>query len=145
MNWSNFPVPVVPRNGVPFSDLTQEQQQAAMAILQAALSEEGYKKTVGIMVGDQVVREQENNPGLFGLGFYSVAFFGTPSETDPWMVQFNGHHLGINLTVSGQDNVLTPSFVGVQPAEYTLDEAGDLSAFEPASVLDSGTIRPMGV
>src|SRR3954462_8374670 len=54
-NWSNFPVPVVPRNGVPFSDMTEEQQQAAMAILQPALSEEGYKKTVGIMVGDHVV------------------------------------------------------------------------------------------
>src|SRR3954468_16027936 len=53
--WSNFPVPVVARLGLPFSDMTQEQQQAAMAILQAALSEEGYKKTVGIMVGDQVL------------------------------------------------------------------------------------------
>src|SRR4051812_34011876 len=47
-DWSNFPVPVVARPGLPFSDMTQDQQQAAMAILQAALSEEGYKKTVGI-------------------------------------------------------------------------------------------------
>src|SRR3954471_7246713 len=85
--WSNFPVPVVPRNGLPFSDMTEEQQQAAMAILQAALSEEGYKKTVGIMVGDQVVREQEDNPDLFGLDFYGPAIFGTPSETEPWMLQ----------------------------------------------------------
>src|SRR3954454_20540077 len=144
-DWSNFPVPVVARPGLPFSDMNQEQQQAAMAILQAALSEEGYKKTVGIMVGDQVVREQEDKPDLFGLDFYGPAIFGTPSETEPWMLQFNGHHLGLNLTVDGQDNVLTPSFVGVQPAEYTLNEAGDLTAFEPASVLDSGTIRPMGV
>src|SRR5215211_5258043 len=143
--WSNFPVPVVERPGLPFSDMTEEQQQAAMAILQAALSEEGYEKTVGIMVGDQVVREQEDNPDLFGLDFYGPAIFGTPSETEPWMLQFNGHHLGLNLTVDGEDNVLTPSFVGVQPAEYTLDEAGDLSAFEPASVLDSRTIRPMSV
>src|SRR5215212_3109716 len=143
--WSNFPVPVVPRPGLPFSDMTEEQRQAAMAILQAALSEEGYKKTVGIMVGDQVVSEQEDNPNLFGLDFYGPAIFGTPSETEPWMLQFNGHHIGLNLTVEGEDNVLTPSFVGVQPAEYTLDEAGDLSAFESASVLDGGTIRPMGV
>ena len=143
--WSNFPVPVVERPGLPFSDMTEEQQQAAMAILQAALSEEGYEKTVGIMVGDQVVSEQEDNPDLFGLDFYGPAIFGTPSESEPWMLQFNGHHLGLNLTVDGEDNVLTPSFVGVQPAEYTLDEAGDLSAFESASVLDGGTIRPMGV
>src|SRR3954447_2366489 len=111
--WSNFPVPVVARPGLPFSDMTEEQQQAAMAILQAALSEEGYKKTVGIIVGDQVLAE-EDNPDLFGLDFYGPAIFGTPSETEPWSLQFNGHHLGLNLTVSGQDNVLTPSFVGVQ-------------------------------
>src|ERR687890_1333603 len=142
--WSNFPVPVVERPGLPFSDMSEEQQRSAMAILQAALSEEGYEKTVGIMVGDQVVAEEEDNPDLFGLDFYGPAIFGTPSESEPWMLQFNGHHLGLNLTVDGEDNVLTPSFVGVQPSEYTLDEAGDLSAFEPASVLDSGTIRPMG-
>ncbi len=59
------------------------------------------------------------------------------------MLQFGGHHLGLNLTVVGQDNVLTPSFVGVQPSEYTLDEAGDLTAFEPAGVLPTGTVRPM--
>jgi hypothetical protein len=126
--------------------MTEEQQQAAMVILQAALSEEGYEKTVGIMVSDQVLADEGGGGGdlQFGIDRYVVAIFGTPSETEPWMLQFGGHHLGLNLTVSGEDNVLTPSFVGVQPSEYTLDEAGDLSAFEPASVLDGGTIRPMG-
>lgn len=142
--WSNLPVPVVPRPGVPFGGMTQEQRQAAMAILQAALSQEGYEKTVGIMVADQVLAGETDMLEQFGLGFYQVAIFGTPSETEPWMLQFGGHHLGLNLTVCGQDNVLTPSFVGVQPSEYTLDQAGDLSAFEPASLLPAGTIRPMG-
>ena len=140
--WSNFPVPVVPRPGLAFSDMTKEQQQAAMAILQAALSEEGYKKTVGIMAADQALASEEGQPDLFGIGFYGPAIFGTPSETDPWMLQFNGHHIGLNLTVVGKDNVLTPSFVGVQPSEYTLDEA-NVSGFDPASVLGTGTMRPM--
>src|SRR5919202_3371725 len=121
--WSNFPVPVVPRPGLAFSDMTKEKQKAAMAILQAALSEAGYKKTVGIMAADQALASEEGQPDLFGIGFYGPAIFGTPSETDPWMLQFNGHHIGLNLTVVGKDNVLTPSFVGVQPSEYTLDEA----------------------
>jgi hypothetical protein len=59
------------------------------------------------------------------------------------MLQLAGHHLVLNLTVVGEDNVLTPSFVGVQPSEYTLDDANDL-AFEPATVLGGGTIRPIG-
>ena len=64
--WSNFPVPVVPRPGLPFSDMTEEQQQAVMAILQAALSEEGYEKTIGIMVGDQVQRDHAGKPDIYG-------------------------------------------------------------------------------
>jgi hypothetical protein len=144
-NWSNLPAPLVERSGVPLGDMTEEQQQAAMAILQAALSEEGYEKTVGIMVSDQVLADEGGGGDLqFGIDRYVVAIFGTPSETEPWMLQFGGHHLGLNLTVSGEDNVLTPSFVGVQPSEYTLAEAGNLTAFEPANVLDGGTVRPMG-
>ena len=144
-NWSNLPAPLVERSGVPLGGMTEEQQQAAMAILQAALSEEGYEKTVGIMVSDQVLADEGGGGDLqFGIDRYVVAIFGTLSETEPWMLQFGGHHLGLNLTVAGEDNVLTPSFVGVQPSEYTLDEAGDLMAFEPASVLDGGTVRPMG-
>jgi hypothetical protein len=144
-NWSNLPAPLVERSGVPFGDMTEEQQQAAMAILQAALSQEGYEKTVGIMVSDQVLANEEGGGDLeFGIDRYFVTIFGTPSETEPWMLQFGGHHLGLNLTVVGEDNALTPSFVGVQPSEYTLDQAGDLTAFEPAGVLPTGTIRPMG-
>ena len=144
-NWSNLPAPLVERSGVPLGDMTEEQQQAAMAILQAALSEEGYEKTVGIMVSDQVLADEGGGGDLqFGIDRYVVAIFGTPSETEPWMLQFGGHHLGLNLTVAGEDNVLTPSFVGVQPSEYTLAEAGNLTAFEPANVLDGGTVRPMG-
>lgn len=80
----------------------------------------------------------------FGIDRYVVAIFGTPSETEPWMFQFGGHHLGLNLAVSGEDNTLTPSFTGVQPSEYTLDQVGDLPAFVPAGVLEGPAVRPMG-
>ncbi len=142
-NWSNFPVPIVPRNGVALGDMTEEQQQAALAILEAALSEEGYQKTIGNMVSDQALRNLEGEPELFGADLYYFAVFGTPSETEPWMLQYGGHHYALNLTVAGQDNVLTPSLTGVQPSEYTLDQASDLPAFVPAGVLGTGTIRPM--
>jgi Protein of unknown function (DUF3500) len=142
-NWSNLPAPLVERRGVPLGDMTEEQRQAAMAILQAALSEEGYEKTVGVMVSDQVLADEGGGGDLqFGIDRYFVTIFGTPSETEPWMLQFGGHHLALNLTVYGQDNVLTPSFTGVQPSEYTLDEVPNL-AFEPAGVLPTGTVRPM--
>ncbi|MGH3146252.1 MAG: DUF3500 domain-containing protein [Rubrobacter sp.] len=143
-NWSNFPVQMVARNGVTLGDMTEEQQQAAMAVLEAALSEEGYQKTVGNMVSDQVLAAEEGDSEMFGADLYYFAIFGTPSETEPWMLQYGGHHYALNLTISGEDNVLTPSLTGVQPSEYTLAEAGELPAFVPADVLGSGTIRPMG-
>jgi hypothetical protein len=45
------------------------------------------------------------------------------------MIQFGGHHLGINLTFAGKENVLTPSHTGTQPASYSLE---------------GKTIRPLG-
>jgi hypothetical protein len=37
----------------------------------------------------------------FGEDEYYLAFVGTPSSTEPWMLQFGGHHLAINLTMAG--------------------------------------------
>jgi Protein of unknown function (DUF3500) len=56
---------------------------------------------------------------IFGSDKYYLAIFGKPSETKPWMVQFGGHHLGINVTVIGPHFVLTPTHTGAQPALYT--------------------------
>jgi hypothetical protein len=48
------------------------------------------------------------SPG-FGRDNYYLALLGTPSLTEPWMIQFGGHHLAINLTIVGKSNVMTPS------------------------------------
>ena len=138
-NWTNLPATGEERNGVSFGDLTEEQQQSAMEVLEASLSPEGYEQAVGIMVGDEVLA---NTISQFGIEQYDVAIFGTPSETDPWLLQFTGHHLALNVAFAGEDSSLTPSFIGVQPSEYTLDEVPDLN-FVPAEVLGGGTIRPM--
>src|SRR5207249_3700657 len=63
----------------------------------------------------------DSNPARFGRSEYYIAILGTPSATQPWMIQFGGHHLGINLTFAGKENVLTPSHTGTQPASYSLD------------------------
>ena len=65
----------------------------------------------------------------FGQDEYYIALLGTPSATTPWIIQFGGHHLAINVTVVGANNVLTPSLPAAQPAKYTLN---------------GQTIRPLG-
>jgi hypothetical protein len=56
----------------------------------------------------------------FGRDNYYLDLLGTPSLTEPWMIQFGGHHLAINLTVVGKSNVMTPSLPAAQPAIYKL-------------------------
>ena len=66
---------------------------------------------------------------MFGSSLYYISFLGTPSTTNPWMLQFGGHHLALNITIAGSAGVLTPTLTGAQPATFKLD---------------GKTIRPLG-
>ena len=37
------------------------------------------------------------------------------------MIQFGGHHLGLNITLAGEQRTLAPSHTGAQPAIYELE------------------------
>ena len=129
--WSNFPAGFVPRGGLQIREMSKEQRETAMALLSTALSPKGLAKVRAIMAADDVFKQTEGarDESLFGSDLYSFAILGTPSETKPWMFQFGGHHLAINLTVVGAKGVLTPTLTGAQPALYT--QAGK-------------TVRPLG-
>jgi hypothetical protein len=45
------------------------------------------------------------------------------------MLQFGGHHLGLNVTVMGSRHVMTPTHTGAQPTTYMFDRR---------------TVRPLG-
>jgi hypothetical protein len=126
-DWSNLPITIVPRNGVRMGELSKTQRDAAMGLLAAVLSKEGYQKAIDIMNADQELVTGKGGKGgkggkaMFGNDQFFLAIFGTPSATDPWMVQFGGHHLGINVTVVANSFVLTPSHTGTQPEVFTRD------------------------
>lgn len=124
-SWSNFPVTFVERAGLNLADLTDEQREAALAVLAALLNDEAYATAVGIMDGDQYLLDNSSTTES-SLGQYYIAFFGDPSDTDAWAVQFGGHHLGINADLNGGEDAITfaPTHLGVQPAVYT-NEAGE--------------------
>lgn len=65
----------------------------------------------------------------FGKDLYYLSILGKPSEKDPWMIQFGGHHLAVNITIAGERGVLTPTLTGAQPSLYTLN---------------GKTVRPLG-
>jgi hypothetical protein len=121
--WSNLPVTIVRRNGVRLGGLTKKQRTLAMGVVAAVLSKSGYRKTVNIMDADQQLAVRQGRAGrrgraMFGADQYYLAIFGKPSQTEPWMVQFGGHHLGLNVTVIGKHFVLTPTHTGAQPALF---------------------------
>jgi hypothetical protein len=129
-HWSNLPGPMFQRNGLRLGDLTPPQRAAVMSLLSVALSRDGYRKVVDIMRGDEVLRTggggrgRGRGPGggpAFGEDEYYLAFVGTPSPTTPWMLQFGGHHLAVNLTMAGSQATMAPSLPAAQPATYTFE------------------------
>ncbi len=150
--WSNLPIGAVPRAGLRMGDLTQPQRKAALAVLAAALSPMGYEKVLEIVDGDDILSTQgggrggrggadRGGPGRrgpggrggggsqFGRDNYYISFLGQPSNGEPWMVQFGGHHLGLNITLAGEHGTIAPSHTGAQPSRYEIE---------------GKTVRPLG-
>ncbi|WP_395751752.1 DUF3500 domain-containing protein [Prosthecobacter sp.] len=168
-NWSNLPTSFVKRGGLRLGDLTQAQRDAAMSVVESALSPQGYAKIQEIVEGDEYLKTHNNNGGrrpppagppsgqaqqpsgqgtagggppaspkgpgrqggapMFGHDEYYISFLGQPSATAPWMIQFGGHHLAINITLVGTHGTLAPSHTAAQPAIYELE---------------GKTVRPLG-
>ncbi|HLJ48945.1 MAG TPA: DUF3500 domain-containing protein [Bryobacteraceae bacterium] len=127
--WSNLPTSIVHRAGLNMGELTPAQRSAAFALLGSVLSKRGYEKVRQIMEADSVLKHNEHDSPMFGEDLYFISFLGTPSATEPWILQFGGHHLALNVTIAGERGVLTPTLTGAQPALYTLN---------------GKTIRPLG-
>lgn len=127
--WSNLPTAMSRRAGLSLKELNPAQHSAALALLSSALSPRGFEKVQQIMEGDEVLKTSGGNNPLFGKDLFYISILGTPSEKDPWMLQFGGHHLALNITIAGKRGVLTPTLTGAQPALYTLN---------------GKTVRPLG-
>jgi len=128
--WSNFPTGIFSRAGVKIGSLNDAQRSALLALLATTFSSGGYTKVINMVNADEALRASGSGGNLvFGLAEYYVAFLGTPSVTTPWIIQFGGHHLAMNVPIVAEDMVLTPSLTGNQPATY---------------VLNGATIRPLG-
>src|SRR5438445_3270094 len=135
--WSNLPSGIFQRKGLRLGDLAPAARTAALGSVAAALSQSGYEKVTAIMEADEVLKSagggrtggRQGAAGgagrggaiRFGRDEYYIALLGEPSDTTPWLIQFGGHHLAINVTIVGRTSVLTPSLPATQPAHFTLN------------------------
>lgn len=124
LNWHFIPK-TGQRKGLPLKEMNVTQQKAALALLNAGLSEKGYEKVTTIRGLEKVLRQVENNPRVRDPEFYYFTIFGEPSDKGTWGWRYEGHHCSLNWTVvNGKSTASSPQFMGTNPAEVRVDVAG---------------------
>jgi hypothetical protein len=94
--------------------VSEEQRVLATQLFAASLSAKGLRKTQDIMKLNETLGELTKNPS-FNQWRYWLTVMGTPSDTEPWGWQLDGHHLVINYFVLSDQVVMTPTFMGSEP------------------------------
>ncbi|HEY8550694.1 MAG TPA: DUF3500 domain-containing protein [Vicinamibacterales bacterium] len=108
------------RQGVGFVDMNDAQRTAALNLLKASLSAKGLALSRDIMRLNHTLGELNgDNFAEYGEWLYYLTVMGTPSATEPWGWQLDGHHLIVNYFVLGDQVVMTPSFFGSEPVTAT--------------------------
>ena len=102
--------------GVSFQEMSEAQRTAAFGLIGAGLSARGLTLTRNIMRLNHTLGELNNgNFAEYSDGRYHITVMGTPSTTEPWGWQFDGHHGIINYFVLGDQVVMSPFFAGSEP------------------------------
>lgn len=121
-------IPII-RKGPTFHDFNEKQKEAALDLLKASLSTEGYRKTNEIMELEKVLLIIENSKFSMKDGSkrdplnYHFCIFGDPSPTNIWGWRFEGHHISLNFTSNhGEIVASTPSFFGTNPGVVNIEE-----------------------
>jgi hypothetical protein len=108
------------RQGVSFKEMSDAQREAAFGLMRSALSAKGLQLSRDIMRLNHTLGELNHDDfEQYGEWLYSITVMGRPSGTEPWGWQLDGHHLIINYFVLGDQVVMTPLFVGSEPAIAT--------------------------
>lgn len=104
------------RQGTAFYEMTETQREVALDLLRASLSAKGLEQSRDIMRLNHTLGElNDNNFDEYGEWRYWITVMGTPSNTEPWGWQLDGHHLIVNYFVLGDQVVMTPTFMGSEP------------------------------
>ena len=104
------------RQGMGFADMTDKQRELAFALVRASLSAKGFKTTRDIMRLNYTLAEVSGKFDELGEWLYYITIMGKPDAKQPWGWQFDGHHAIVNYFVLGDQVVMTPTFMGSEPA-----------------------------
>ncbi|UDY23414.1 DUF3500 domain-containing protein [Nocardioides sp. Kera G14] len=114
--WTNAFTSWVPK-GVQLARLSEKERDAALALIEASLSPEGYRTVRDAMRLNGALGEIVDDYAETLTEFtYWMTIFGEPSTDAPWGWQLMGHHLDLNFVFVGTQVVLAPVFVGAEPS-----------------------------
>jgi hypothetical protein len=158
IDWDFIPKP--DRTGIALFELDRHQKALAHTLLKSGLSMRGYSQALSVMATENILREQEaveRGFGVYAADFrdpeaYVFSWFGRPGFEDTWGWRVIGHHLGLNFTIVGQEQLaVTPFAMGAQPFPAgVLNPLGDSQAMAfdllgglPAVQRDLARIHPV--
>jgi hypothetical protein len=95
----------------------EKAAQSMLAVVEASLSPEGYKKALSAMRVNHFLGEVVKLPNILNKYSYNFLIFGTPSTSSslPWGWLLYGHHLDIACFFKGSQVIMSPSFTGAEP------------------------------
>jgi hypothetical protein len=111
------------RSGLLLRVMSQPQRDAAMALLDTALSERGRRTVRRIISLEPILLEHEAtehwlSPWVRDAEFYYFSVYGEPGGSAPWAWKVGGHHVGVHATLVDGDFVSPmPLFFGCNPSE----------------------------
>jgi hypothetical protein len=114
-SWQNTEL-YVEDYGLRLEDVPDAMKEAVLAVLRVSLSAKGFEMSRDVMRLNRFLGDLVGGPHILGEWSYIFCLFGEPHESEPWGWQLFGHHLSLNCFVVGGQMVLTPTFMGAEPA-----------------------------
>jgi hypothetical protein len=127
--WSNIH-PTLMRHGTALFEMSDSQRERAFDLLRESLSTQGFETALDVMHLNETVMEMTGRLDEYGEDLYWLSIMGTPSPTEPWGWQIDGHHLIINYFILGDQVVMTPTFLGSEPVHARSGKYAGRRVFE---------------
>ncbi|MFJ9123256.1 DUF3500 domain-containing protein [Streptomyces sp. NPDC102340] len=106
-----------------------EVRRAALALVRASLSPEGYEEVRTMMRINGFLGEVVGLENILNEFSYNIALYGTPDERAPWGWQLFGHHCAVNCLVVEGRSAIGPVFLGAEPNEIDAGPGAGATAF----------------
>ncbi|MDX6654110.1 MAG: hypothetical protein QOH18_820 [Solirubrobacterales bacterium] len=124
-HWNFLPEAGRGRRGIPLRDLDHPKQILVHRLVAASLSLEAYARFLQIINLEHLLREMDQPvfghvaAGFRDPGAYFLSFFGKPGPDVSWGWRLVGHHVSMNFTIIGQEQLVgTPFLFGSEPGRF---------------------------